>query len=699
VTATAREGGRLDIPRPRILWADRGDPDGVSAGDEACVSLAPGLLQFLETDLGGGLTPGAGFEPRWILPPAAAVSACYYLASPRGRETLNSWMATRSDFTWERAGAVGETLEARARIVRIGRASIRFHWRVESAAGHDVLARGDLVLVSRGPSGTVPPVFRLRDAGAAPAPPSDAPPAPGPARELPGGPAAARVRGLAGRLRRCYQGWRAVRGRPAAAPMLEATPADIVLAPGQSATVTVHVGAVAAGSDAELLAELPAGHGLAFRWIGDPCLRPPHRAARAVCGEVTALRPDEVNLGRPWVLRLCVAAGGQRLCTADVRVAVPDAAPAEVYYVPAAACGAAARAGCTSAEDLCGAARALAASSRIDALWSADGPLPAGPEERQCAFERRLAECSGAGVRIVRDGAHDDDAHLRYVRAVHPRVRIAGPSEALLAFLDYYTPRALAVVLPATHRRGDGGAWRHPVRILGRGIPITPDAPQRLRLETPWWGPGEVREMALLREGTVIARREPARDERPAIEFLAAGHSGHELLVAVHETPAPAACAAEGGSPIAGERFVEWPHDPAVLLAGFEAPFELHAWRARADGAGAGDRWSWVFPAAALRLLYSPLAGGTEPLGRRAHPLGAMAAAATVHVARSVLGGGWRPRGAGVRWRHPIDPQAGFLLHLHVRRSEAARIDVESRLEQPPVRVAEVTLTLCEAGA
>ena len=67
--------GRLDVPRPRVIWADRGDPDAVSAGDQACLSFAPGLLRFLEADLGAGLAPGAGFAPRWILPLPAAASA------------------------------------------------------------------------------------------------------------------------------------------------------------------------------------------------------------------------------------------------------------------------------------------------------------------------------------------------------------------------------------------------------------------------------------------------------------------------------------------------------------------------------------------------------------------------------------------------------------------------------------------------
>jgi hypothetical protein len=598
-----------------VVWADRGHPDVVAAGDQACLSFAPGLLRFLEGDLGGGLKAGVGFAPRWILPLTAAASACYYLASPRGRENLNTWTATRVRLGWRRACDDGETAEACARITRVGRASIRFAWRVESAERRDLMAEGELILVSRGPEGTRPPVLRLhppRDE--APSAPPAAPSPPPSRRRWP-----SRVRGLAGRLRR-------YRARLLASPALAASHPR----------------------------EAPEG--------GSP------------------------------------------------RAAAGDPAPAEIYYVCDEAPGAAgaAREPFTTARDLLERAALLFTNGRSDDLLTPPAPAAgASLAARTAAFAARLAACAGPGVRVLRAcGGPDREAHLACVRALHPQVRVATATEAALAFVDCYATEPVAAALPATHCRGDGLHWRHPVRILGRAVPLAPGPSPRVRLPASWWEPGDVRELAVAREGAVVARREVARDEPPAIEFPAEAHGGYELHVELHpralrrcpaRVPAwPAAAGRPSGE--GGGRFLEWPRGPDELLACFEAPFLLHAGQARQGPAAPGDSWSWVYPPGLLRLLYSPIAGAAEPLGRRAHPLGSIAAAATVHAALESLAGSWAPWTLTIRWRHTVDPRAGLLVHLRVCRCDTAEVDLSSRLEQPPAVLADVSLTLRAAG-
>jgi hypothetical protein len=559
---------RLDIPRPRVIWADRGDPDAVSAGDQACLSLAPGLLRFLEADLGAGLTPGAGFAPRWVLPLTAAASACYYLGSPRGREGLNRWTATRVRLSWTRACGDGETVEACARVARIGRASIRFGWRVFSTERRDLMAEGELVLLSRGPEGTVPPVLRLRP-----------------------------------------------------------------------------------------------------RADGD--------AARATAPPLAA-------------------------------AATAESAPCEIYYVRHESRGGE-RELATATDELIALAGTLPGDGRCDDLAARPGQGgTASNVDALAALARRLPRGDESGVWVIRAAEIGEESgqHVACVRALHPQVRVVGAGEALRAFLDYQTPVPLGVALPPSHSRGDGRRWVHPIRILGRRIPVGPGQPHRVRVAVTWWEPGDVRELVVRRDGALVAWRAPSAHEPPSIEFTAEGHAGYELAVELHPCAlqrhprrVPAWPCFSGRGDADGERFLEWPREPEGLLARFEPPLLVHSWRARTDAATPGDCWSWVFPPGLLRLLYSPIAGGVEPLGRRAHPLGGIAAAAIVHAALEGLGGGWQPQRLGIRWRRTIDPQRGFLLNLRVARCAAGEVHMESRLEQPPAALADVTLTLRAGGA
>ena len=97
------------------------------------------------------------------------------------------------------------------------------------------------------------------------------------------------------------------------------------------------------------------------------------------------------------------------------------------------------------------------------------------------------------------------DQHLAWVRENYPFVEFVTATEAVLDFLDYYTPELRAVVDPRLIG-GDpaSGRFEFSVRLLGSGIFVGPDNPAVVSLiAPPIFEPSDVRQM-VVRIGTSV---------------------------------------------------------------------------------------------------------------------------------------------------------------------------------------------------
>src|SRR5262249_46857329 len=99
------------------------------------------------------------------------------------------------------------------------------------------------------------------------------------------------------------------------------------------------------------------------------------------------------------------------------------------------------------------------------------------------------------------------DKHLSWVRANYPEVEFATATEALLEYLDYYTPE-LKVVAEPRLCGGDPAAGRYqfPVRLPGQGIRVDPGHPATVRIAAPAaFDPEEVQEIRVWQDGAIVA--------------------------------------------------------------------------------------------------------------------------------------------------------------------------------------------------
>lgn len=328
-------------------------------------------------------------------------------------------------------------------------------------------------------------------------------------------------------------------------------------------------------------------------------------------------------------------------------------------------------------------------------------------------FERRVAQSQGAGVRAIvamthamfmkgepdpfRDVAGGDfeklDHHLEYARRSHPEVAFVTASEAVLEFLDYYTPTLHAVVMRPRFRSVDGRTVLYPIRILGRGIPVSAERPLPVVVMAPAaFDPPELERLTVLENGTPIAWAAPDANALSRVEFLAKGTNGYELEVKTATLPSWDVRGA--GSPhaasMAGEEMSE---EPEQDLFRIHAPELIRAGIAREGEHTAGDSWEWALPAEPFRLLAHPLAGAADPLGRRIHPYGFYPLGVALHAALAVCPGG-RPLEADVRWRQPMAGRTSFRLRSRLASTDASRFVVESRFFEAGVECAEMRITL-----
>lgn len=201
------------------------------------------------------------------------------------------------------------------------------------------------------------------------------------------------------------------------------------------------------------------------------------------------------------------------------------------------------------------------------------------------------------------------DRFLEWVRSTYPEVRFATATEALLEYLDYYTPQLEAHVEPVPCAADtQSGLYEFPIRLLGKGIVLSIENPAEVRVSVPpFVAPGEIEWVKVCDGDAVFAELwQPEADKRPSLLVsLTATDLLLRLQVQVKEQIV--AELAERFEAVPSPRYVE-PGEPcrAPLL------------RVRCGRLGS-------YTTDLLRLLMHPVAGHPEPLGRRLHPLGVLA--------------------------------------------------------------------------
>jgi len=213
------------------------------------------------------------------------------------------------------------------------------------------------------------------------------------------------------------------------------------------------------------------------------------------------------------------------------------------------------------------------------------------------------------------------DRHLAWVRENHPDVEFATATEALLEFLDYYTPVVEAHAAPLVCG-GDPAAGRYEfaVRLLGQGIRVDEAHPATVRIAAPaCFSPEDLLELRVRQGGQVIVASSDFDARREATITVTLTSRAPLRLEVVLRPEAVRGALAWFGSVF---------HDPP------EAPGS-DLWRIRPPVAEGGRMH---FSSDLVRMLMNPVAGASDPLGRRVHPLGGFAVGAALSAALS--GGG-----------------------------------------------------------
>ena len=345
------------------------------------------------------------------------------------------------------------------------------------------------------------------------------------------------------------------------------------------------------------------------------------------------------------------------------------------------------------------------------------------PDELDRWFDQRFAACRGPGVhgivamthamfmrgepdpyRDTRGGDFDKiDSHLEYVRLQYPGVKFVTASEAVLEFLDYYSPEPRAVAMKPRHGSLDGRVWIFPIRILGEGIPISPSQPKELSVQVPTvFNADDIRQIRVLEWGKAIVQGEVSRERLSKVHFRAYGRDGYDLEV---RTAAPLNCnylTEEPGQNFftaAEPRYEEYPGEDDRELFRWEWPRLLTASVMEGKKLSEGDRWEWYFPTNVLRLLGNPICGWSEPLGRRMHPYAGIDFGAALYVAEHLLGP-VVPLSSEVKWLRPIQPLVDMRLDVQLVEKGKRSLAFDCKMYQSSYLHAEIHLeVLAESKA
>jgi hypothetical protein len=274
------------------------------------------------------------------------------------------------------------------------------------------------------------------------------------------------------------------------------------------------------------------------------------------------------------------------------------------------------------------------------------------------------------------------DEHLAWVRAQYPTVEFATASEALVEFLDYYAP-TLEAFVSAVLCGGDPekGVLEYGVRLLAAGIRLDEQHPARVRITAPpLFQAFDVARLRVVADGEVLGEEG---------DFDAAGRPGTtvtlnrrpaDLRLQVILKPSSAPLFEELFRRCAGPRYVDPIETARVPLFQARLPLSGH------------------YSTDVLRLLINPIAGSSEPVGRRIHPWGVFLMGTALTAALERAGGTscWRPLKITMRWRKVVTAEAD--VYVVCKTSEASRFALEIRDHTGDMLAdSEVELGACQA--
>ena len=257
--------------------------------------------------------------------------------------------------------------------------------------------------------------------------------------------------------------------------------------------------------------------------------------------------------------------------------------------------------------------------------------------------------CAGAPdpFRSLEGGAFGElDRHLAWVTQNYPHVEFATATEALLEYLDYYTPALDNYTQPLVIGGNPAeGRYEFAIRLLGRGIRVDGGHPATLRIAAPpCFSPEDLQELRVTQEGrTIAAERIFDARYQPAVTACLTSRAPVRLEVVLRPEAVAAALGwfGEDGRVV----FHEPPEGPEPDLLRLRPPVE-EGGRVR-------------FSSDVVRLLMNPVAGHAEPLGRRVHPLGGL----TLGIALTMAcrEGDTAPARIKLRWLKEVDLESGFV--------------------------------------
>lgn len=338
-------------------------------------------------------------------------------------------------------------------------------------------------------------------------------------------------------------------------------------------------------------------------------------------------------------------------------------------------------------------------------------------EELNAWFDRRVAASFGPGVRAIvamthamfmkgapdpyRDTTGGDfeklDKHLEYVRTRYPRVQFATASQAVLEFIDYYTPALRAVVTRPILQSNDGSLSIYSIRILGQGIPVSRSRPMLVTVQAPpSIEPAEIKSLRILENGEPIASAELSRDRLPIVEFLAKDRTGYEMEIQTVQAPIATFCAPERGRFFSAQqaRYEEAENDESFDLLRMERPTLLRKTVRDDARVNNGDSWDWLFPGDLFRFLVNPIAGNAEPIGRSTHPYSSHSLGAAVYVAKELFGPRFRPASAELSCMRPVTGLTNFRLECSVAEMTDEELILDNAIFEADSHIAQVRIVL-----
>jgi len=166
---------------------------------------------------------------------------------------------------------------------------------------------------------------------------------------------------------------------------------------------------------------------------------------------------------------------------------------------------------------------------------------------------------------------------------------------------------------------------------------------------------------------------------------------------------APSPGPEERPDPLRWDHLPLWTADAPPLVEAGEQPaddlFVMRPPRVLRTTAAAGTPgavWEWQFPRDLLRLLGHPIAGTSEPLGRRHHPYGRILEGMGVHAALAISGGR-APDTLNIEWWFPTRGEADFRIRSTLASRSAGMARTEHDVYEGEVPVGHVRVDVSVA--